>query len=191
MRTAQVFAFLSFTGLGALFTALAACTSATGNVSGGNPAFDATPPPEPDLASGACGTGNGPATWTALYKDFFGNPSPCPGCAGTGNCHGGTNTQPPNQGIWACGTNQESCYQGITHPIITNFAGGDAGTLPLVDPGAPENSYLLRIIRHRAPDGDGGSMIEGAMPQSPSSYVFPDAGVARITQWIQEGAKND
>jgi hypothetical protein len=161
-------ALLSFLALTPL-ALVAACSSATGKASGGDDTFDAGPAATPDAGLAPADAGGG-ITWTDLYRDFFGKAAPGPSCKGTGVCHGATDQG--GGGVWVCGDTQESCWQGLT-----------TATPALVDPKDPDNSILISIaLRNK-----GG----GNMPQAPASYVFSDASMQRIRDWMAAGAQNN
>ena len=156
----------------ACLTCVAGCSSAGGSPSGGADLFDAGPAPIPDAGPVAIADAGAGITWTDLYRDFFGNlPNPPgPGCAGTGVCHGAA-----DQGggsVWVCGTTKDSCWKGLT-----------TASTPLVDPKDPDNSILLSIALRQKSGGN--------MPQSPASYVFSDASIKRIRDWMAAGAQNN
>ncbi len=61
-------------------------------------------------------------------------------------------------------------------------------SLPLVDPGNPEGSWLYRITSECEPQTDAGAVA--FMPRN-SPTLMPPGKVARIRQWIADGAPND
>jgi hypothetical protein len=155
----------------AIVPLLGACSSATGSPSGGTDVFDAGPAAAPDTGPAPTPDAGGGITWTDLYRDFFGNAAPGPGCKGTGGqCHGGVDQG--GGGVWVCGDTQESCWKGLT-----------TATTALIDTKNPDNSVLLSVaLRQR-----GG----GNMPLAPTTYVFSDASIQRIRDWMAAGAQNN
>ncbi|CAN5236913.1 hypothetical protein BH09MYX1_BH09MYX1_41050 [soil metagenome] len=115
----------------------------------------------------ACTNDGGAATWTQLYSDYFG-PSGKGQCGKASGCHldatGGGQ-------FWVCGSTKESCFQGMRNNVIPCNAVGSR--MPDIlrkanDPGAP-----------------------GKMPQDPTTVTYDDGDVAKISSWINAGAKND
>ena len=153
----------------ALPLAFAAACSATGTSHGGEDRFDAGPAPTPD-AGAIADDGGGGITWTDLYRDFFGKAAPGPGCKGTGVCHGAADQG--GGGVWVCGDTQESCWKGMT-----------TASPPIIDTTDPNSSVLLAVAL-RSKQG-------GNMPQAPASYVFTDAAIKRIQDWMAAGAQNN
>ena len=153
------------------FASLAACSSAGGTARGGEDTFDASPAPIPDAgtppATDDAGSG---ITWTDLYRDFFGKPAPGPGCSGSIGCHGVAGSG--GGGVWVCGDTKDTCWAGLT-----------STTAALIDTTNPDNSTLLSIaLRNRQ---------GGNMPQQPATYVFSDASMKRIRDWMAAGAQNN
>jgi cytochrome c len=77
-------------------------------------------------------------------------------------CHGGLNHR---------GGLQLDSQAGILH-------GGHDGTVLV--PGHPEQSLLIKLIRHEGPAND-------PMPMPPKSKLS-DADIATVTEWVQAGA---
>lgn len=78
------------------------------------------------------------------------------------------------------------CHAGLNHrgglTLDTRAAlmrGGKKGIV--VVPGHPEQSLLIKLIRHEGPPKD-------PMPMPPKSKLS-DAEIAVITEWVKEGAK--
>ena len=73
-------------------------------------------------------------------------------------------------------------YTTKVQPILDTRAGmmkgGHDGTVLV--PGHPEQSLLIKLIRHEGPADD-------PMPMPPKSKLS-DADIATITQWVQAGA---
>lgn len=78
------------------------------------------------------------------------------------------------------------CHGGMNHrgglSIQTRaglLKGGHDG--PVLVPGDPEKSLLVRLIRHEGPPKD-------PMPMPPKSPKISDADIATIEQWVRAGA---
>lgn len=188
----------SLTCIGA--AAAAACSSATGAVRGGEPAFDAAPPivETPQLEAGASGH-----TWTDLYRDYFG-PTGVASCAGNGNCHGDPAQPGAQASRFVCPRPETPDAGGPAD--ASGDALGEAGPSPeagasdalarartacldslkggsgLITPGTPPDQTGLYAILRK----DSG----GTMPQNPP-YKFSAGDLKRITDWIAAGANND
>lgn len=122
---------------------------------------------DPD-ANAPCEPSSNAPTYSQLYTKYFavGTPGHC----ATDGCHNGAGFN-----IWFCGSDKNTCYQGMT------------GTLsgPLVDPAHPAMSLI--IDRQTSPlswFNPGGPMPFDAMGP------FPE-GAAAIHAWVCNGAKND
>lgn len=79
------------------------------------------------------------------------------------------------------------CHAGLNHRGGLNIAtrdsllkGGHHG--PAVVPGHPEQSLLVKLIRHEGPVDDPMNM-----PPAPKSKI-PDADIAIVESWIRAGA---
>jgi hypothetical protein len=165
-----------------------ACGSATDQVRGGDPRFDAARPeasaPDDaaeaaDAAPAACDPGDARAdagagvTWTDLYRDYFG-PGAAASCAGNGTCHGDPAHAGARNSAFLCPADIKACYDGLTAPAS-----------PLVTPGDPDQerdpttSGLYLTLRKNC--------LGGAMPKS-STFTFGAADLARIEAWIAAGA---
>lgn len=154
----------------AVVVTAAACATASGEVSGGDPRepVDAGIPPEELIDAG---TG---ATWTDLYRDLFG-PTGLASCAGTGVCHGAVGQAGEVATHFVC-SDQKTCRQTML----------DAGLVRPKDSAAPEKSVLETTLRHRAPSG----IVIGLMPKQPP-FVFPRAAMDRISTWIAAGTPDN
>jgi cytochrome c len=78
------------------------------------------------------------------------------------------------------------CHGGTNHRGGLNFdtragllKGGHDG--PVVVPGDPANSLLIKLIRHEGPTDDPG-------PMPPNKPMISDADIAIVTQWVKAGA---
>lgn len=193
--------------------AAAACSSATGTVKGGEPAFDAAPPnvETPQLEGGAGGH-----TWTDLYRDYFG-PTGVASCQGNGSCHG----DPSQSGAltlphFVCPAPQVP-DAGVPETGASDAGGGDAATDAAADATSDASttsdsgvSNALAEARTACLDSlkktgliTPGTPPEqtglygvlrkdtgGSMPQNPP-YKFNAGDLKRITDWIASGANND
>jgi mono/diheme cytochrome c family protein len=77
------------------------------------------------------------------------------------------------------------CHSGMNHrgglqldSQTALMRGGKNGVV--IVPGHPENSLLVKLIRHEGPADD-------PMPMPPKSKLS-DADIATITEWVQAGA---
>jgi hypothetical protein len=159
----------------------AACATASGEVSGGDPKtepvvdaggapVDAGPTTFPeDLVDAGSGT-----TWTALYRDLFG-PTGVTSCAGNGTCHGGADQAGAKSAGFLC-ADQKGCRQSLV----------DVGQVRTRDTTAPDKSLLVLTLRHRADSGN----IVGIMPKTPP-FVFPRSAMDRVKTWIAAGFPDD
>ena len=82
-------------------------------------------------------------------------------------------------------TNCYRCHGGMNHrgglTLDTKagmMKGGHDGAV--IVPGHPEQSLLIKLIRHEGPADD-------PMPMPPKSKIS-DADIATVTQWVQAGA---
>ncbi len=81
-------------------------------------------------------------------------------------------------GGFVCGASQSDCYAGMH---ITT-----ADLLSASDTTAPANSGLVMALRKETPAG------QNNMPfDPPSTCVFTDDDIARITAWVGAGAPNN
>jgi hypothetical protein len=171
---------------------VASCTSATGQVEGGDPrlGYDASfpaplvvPITEPTFA-------DAPATsYRGLYRDFFGRRA-LSSCAGRTSCHADAT------GLGAKGSNficadKDTCWDTMRHAIDATVP-KQLSTVPLVadsDVAAPENAYLFRVIR--LIDSQGMKHENFGMPKVPTDFYFKQADIDRMQTWIRNGALND
>jgi hypothetical protein len=105
----------------------------------------------------------GPTTWTQLYNRFLG-PNTAGHCSGTGGCH------TTLKGGFKCGTNKDTCFQGLV----------DAG---LVNPDSPADSPLARVNESPLAWFGGGMPLDRPEPNP--------AAAAAVKAWINGGAKNN
>ncbi len=78
------------------------------------------------------------------------------------------------------------CHGGMNHRGGLNLAtktgmlkGGHDG--PILVPGDPAKSLLVRLIRHEGPSGN-------SMPMPPKLPKISDADIAAVTRWVKAGA---
>lgn len=156
----------------ALAMGLAACTSADGEVRGGEP-----------IQSGEFPEAS-PTSWNGLYRDFFSPRAPS-GCAHAAGCHGTAGTDGALVSGFVC-SNVDECYRTLRtakHP---------AEKVALVEDSAiadPDSAFLFRVIRLTGPDGQ--VQQNRGMPQQPSDFVFSAEAIGRMKQWIRNGATKD
>ncbi len=123
---------------------------------------------------------------TARAFVYFGNLATA-GCAGDGNCHGGTDQPGYQVSMFLCpsGDASAACYAGITSPLD-----GGAG---LILPDASFNTDFLSQILCTT-DG-GGEMPEGWSAQQclfdGCNYEFTPTDMQRIANWVAAGAPNN
>ena len=155
----------------------AACAEASGDVRGGELAFDPTPPafvepnacPVKDEADAGSGT-----AWSDLWRDLFG-PTGAAKCADP-ICHGSPSTTASKVGLLC--VDQAGCRQSLF----------DKGLIQdPADFASPETSAFYTILRRC----DAQDQTVGTMPQRPSSYIFSPASLARVSTWMRNGAPND
>jgi hypothetical protein len=128
-------------------------------------------------AAPACDVGNGgnidgPATWTALYTDYFA-PSGAATCGGSQvGCHSSAGDTGAIVSNFVC-ADKASCYESLT---------SSSHLLAASDAADPGSSKFVKDLRQ-----PGGS---GRMPKS-SAFVFESVDLARIEKWIANGAPDD
>ena len=79
------------------------------------------------------------------------------------------------------------CHAGLNHrgalqidTLAGMMKGGRDGAVLV--PGHPEQSLLIKLIRHEGPPDD-------PMPMPPKADKLSDADIATVTAWVQAGAK--
>ncbi len=164
------------TSIAILAFALGACADASGEVKGGEPKFDPTPPAAPEQkicpSKDEADAGSG-ATWTDLWRDYFG-PTGAASCTDA-SCHG----SPSGAGVrfgMLC-VDQAGCQESLHAK----------GVILPSDADAPEESMFYKVLRRC----DAQDQTLGTMPQRPSSYTFSPTSLARIATWLRNGAPND
>jgi hypothetical protein len=160
--------------LAAMFSAGAlSCSDASGVVRGGEALV--VGPPDP------CADGGTSSTWTDLYTCYFG-PTGKASCSAQGTCHGDSSQSGALTSGFVCGTSKDACWQGMTQDT---YCANAEPPCPIVPPGGSTTFKTTGLYKNLAKVSGGGNM-----PQN-GSYLFTDADLARIAQWISDGAKND
>jgi hypothetical protein len=155
-------------------------TSNVTTVSGTMSVSSTTVDTDPDSSSGSAETSVGPVEFMDILPIFT---EQCAVDANGGGCHqmGGTWGPPivPDFDLTEANAYM-SLLEGNPTESILNY----------VEPGDPENSYLLYKLRGDQVDAPGGgSGVQ--MPQAPPMEDFvalPAADIARIEAWIMQGA---
>jgi hypothetical protein len=98
------------------------------------------------------------------------------GCDGS-DCHGGNEFNPLSL------VRDDSLYMNVT-----TFVSAKCENLPLVDPGNPDGSALIRVMT--GPCGDLRQMPDGCIPGEGGGCV-PDDYIAAVAQWITDGAPEE
>jgi len=159
---------------GMVVVALAACSDASSDVTGGEQKFDTAPPKFTDT----CDDGKGGApTWSGVYTDYF-SPTSRSGCAGDKACHGTQNEPGFGSSQFLCGADKGACRDSLL--------GGSGLVQVPKDQATPDKSGLLSVIRR----DDGAGKPRGTMPKRPQC-TFSKAAIDRIQAWIKNGAAND
>jgi hypothetical protein len=114
----------------------------------------------------------GPATWSAIYADYFA-PS---GAASCGGDNAGCHSTKDDPGAVVSNLLCSSADECFTTTV------GLSGLVKPDDVSAPGNAKLFRFLR--TPSGN------GKMPKG-SDFEFQDGDISRIEEWISNGAKND
>lgn len=186
MQTARSLAAVLLVGALAAPSA-SGCSSATGEVVGGAPRFDAgLPDPlvqpivEPTLTEAS------PTSWGGIYRDFFGKRARG-SCAGTGGCHGSVGRPGVSISNFVC-ADLDDCWRSLRqdkhpNPMYNRPLVADA------DIANPDDAFLFKVLRTRLADGTIESNLD--MPQTPRDYAFSQEDIARMKTWIRNGALND
>jgi len=127
---------------------------------GNNPNPPPTPPPPPPPPPG---TGFNPV-FSEIQSNVF-----TPTCASSG-CHSGANPQ--------ANLNLEAAN---SFAMLVGIASDQVGGIQRVNPGNPDNSYLIQKL-------EGNASVGGVMPPS---GMLPQADIDTIRQWITAGALDD
>ena len=158
------------------------CAYASGEVAGGEPLFDAATPLGSDAGV------DGPATWTALYKDYFG-PTGKANCSSiSSSCHGSHDDTGGGTSGFVCATSKDSCWQSATMGTDCSSA---VMPCPIVPTGGTQDPTMTGLYKNlHKTDGTGTMPLFGATTRM-KGYVFTPTDLARITQWIKEGAQDN
>ena len=173
--------------VGFALSAPVACTSATGDVRGGEARFDAASPDplvvpisEPTFADAP------PTSWRGIYRDFFGRRSKA-SCAGNGTCHeAGRGGAKVSNFICA---DVDGCWSSLRTAKDPDPRVSMVALVEAVDSAAPDNAYLFKVVRFRTADGT--LVPNRGMPQVPRDFAYSADDVTRMQAWIKAGAKND
>jgi len=163
------------------------CAVASGEVAGGDPLFDAAAPAPSDAGAGI----DGPSTWTALYADYFG-PTGVANCASLGSCHSGAlGTGYLTSGFsYPLPPDKDGCWQGMTTGICNPMPA--TGCPIVVGGGDPTATTLYKYLRKTAGCGTVAcNMPLNGKTFSTPGYIFTPGDMARIAQWIKDGALNN
>jgi hypothetical protein len=147
------------------------CAYASGEVAGGDPLFDAAPPPVSD------GGIAGAATWTALYNDYFG-PS----------CHTASDQTGGGTSGFVCAGSKDACWQSMTMGTGCDFA---VKPCPIVPSGGTHDPTTTGLYKNLHKTDGTGSMPQFGATMRMKGYVFTPTDLARIAQWIKEGAQDN
>jgi hypothetical protein len=165
-----------------------ACTSATGDVRGGETRFDSAPPDplvvpvtEPAFADAS------PTSWRGIYRDFFGRRAKA-SCAGNGTCHDSPDKPGSKISNFIC-ADVDGCYTSLRTAKDPDPRVSVVSLVEDADIAAPENAYLFKVIRFRTADGT--LVPNRGMPQLPRDYAYSAEEIDRMKAWIKAGAKND
>lgn len=165
----------------------AACTSASGDVRGGElrPEYDAAPPPPventaPEFPDAA------PTSWRGLYRDFFSKNAPS-GCARFAACHNVAGKEGSLVSGFVC-ADADACWDSMRN-------GKHPGTkLSLVEAASVANPASAEIFKYiRYLDGTPPQLVPngGTMPKEPGDFAFSAEAIARMKTWIANGALKD
>ncbi|WP_437544686.1 hypothetical protein WME97_36505 [Sorangium sp. So ce367] len=120
--------------------------------------------------------------------------------AGTGG--GGSAVEPTFETVRAVvaqtGCSDASCHNGEAEPrllddetlyaTLTTHISEACGDIPLVTPGEPEQSALVKILK--GPCGDIARMPNGCVSEPGPEYTcLPQAYIEAIEQWVADGAQ--
>ena len=165
-----------------------ACTSASGEVKGGEARYDAAPP-EPLIAVTEPTFADAPdASWRGIYRDFFGRRSKA-SCGRSGACHSTPGQGGARSANFVC-ADVDECYTSLRtgKKAPTPNMPRPVALVEEVDKAAPENAQLFSVLRLRTASG----LIENkGMPDQPKTFAYSVDDVDRIKAWIKSGAAND
>ncbi|ACG72206.1 conserved hypothetical protein [Anaeromyxobacter sp. K] len=126
--------------------------------------------PDPRVGERLPGGGAVPGTFSSIAENVL-----VPRCATTA-CHSGN--PPP--------TAPTSLDRELAYGQLVDVASMQAPALMLVEPGAPERSYLVLKLRGTA--GDAGGV---PTPMPTGDTLLDEAEIQAIEAWIAVGAPND
>lgn len=169
--------------------ALGACTTASGEVSGGQPRpFDAAAPDPLVVPISEPTFADAPATsWRGIYRDFFGRRAQA-SCAGTGTCHESESRAGAKISNFIC-ADVDACWMSLRTAKDPDPRVSMRALVEESDVASPEGAYLFKVIRYRTKDGT--LVPNRGMPQAPRDYAFTAEDIDRMQAWIRAGAKND
>jgi hypothetical protein len=98
-------------------------------------------------------------------------------CALSG-CHAGANPNPPEKPM--------SLEMGNAYDNIVNVSAGQLPSMDRVEPGQPDDSYLVHKIQ-----GTQGTVGGSGVQMPATGGPLPDATIDMIRQWVTEGAANN
>jgi hypothetical protein len=165
-----------------------ACTSATGDVRGGEDRFDATAPDPLVVPITEPAFADAPATsWKGIYRDFFGRRSKA-SCAGNGTCHDSAEKPGAKISNFIC-ADVAGCYTSLRTAKDPDPRVSTTSLVEAADIAAPDNAYLFKVVRFRTADGT--LVPNRGMPQIPRDFAYSAEEIDRMKAWIKAGAKND
>ena len=171
-----------------LVIALVGCASASGDVRGGEPRFDAAAPAPLVVPITEDPFTDAPETsWKGIYRDFFGRRAKG-SCAGNGTCHDAPGKAGAKLSNFVC-ADVDGCYQSLRTAKDPDPKISTSALVEDKDIAAPDGAYLFTIIRYRTADGT--LVPNRGMPQLPRDYAYSATEIDRMKAWIKAGAKND
>jgi hypothetical protein len=186
-RSVQVLLF----GCAVCVQALAGCSTGPSGSSGGGPSDDS-------MTGGATGGGSGPngggsaaGGGLAMGGELSGTDWPTTEerigrSCGKSNCHGGKELlclakdadRDPNGGT--------NCDGGSLYDTLRSKKVSPCGNVPLVNPGNPEQSALLMLVKRQC-----GSFVmpDDCPPESSGAVTcWPEEDILQVGTWIENGA---
>jgi hypothetical protein len=173
----------------------AACSSASGTASGGEPRFDAGPPemPAPPAPPGPDGgldgdVDAGVATFTEIWTTLIGPPPARASCTFGSGCHGdASQAGAVTSGGFVCPKPASASAADVAAAKTACFDSLKTGPAGMLTGADPKQMRLYTIMRKQ----DGSPTSGAAMPLQPSSVALGAFELSRIESWIRAGAKND
>jgi hypothetical protein len=155
------------------------CAYASGEVAGGDPLFDAA------ATSTSDGGRAGLATWTALYNDYFG-PTGQANCSSLStSCHTASDQTGGGTSGFVCAGSKDACWQSMTMGTGCDSA---VKPCPIVPSGGTQDPTTTGLYKNLRPMG---LMPLSGVTARTKGYVFAPMDLARISQWIKEGAQDN